>query len=196
MRGNALLHALKYLFRLEQPETQTTLLEQELLEHYAQGAKTVVEIGVFEGVNSANIIQAMASEGTFWGIDPFFPGKLGVSYSEWIAKSWVNRHKPKPKVKFIKKLSFVAVNDVPNDLDFIFIDGDHSLEGIAKDWEDWSKKVRVGGIIALHDTSVPNHNPSVANLGSYKYFNEHIKFDAHFKIVDSCDSLNVLKRVQ
>ena len=40
------------------------------------------------------------------------------------------------------KLSFDAVDYIPDDLDFIFIDGDHSLEGIQKDWNLFSKKVK------------------------------------------------------
>jgi|SRR5581483_11101602 len=36
-------------------------------------------------------------------------------------------------------------------LDLLFIDGDHTYEGVKKDFEDYSKLVRRGGIIALHD---------------------------------------------
>ena len=37
------------------------------------------------------------------------------------------------------------------DIDFLFIDGDHSYEGVKKDFEMYSPLVRSGGIIALHD---------------------------------------------
>jgi hypothetical protein len=36
-------------------------------------------------------------------------------------------------------------------LDFVFIDGDHSYEGVKEDIENWIRKVKVGGIIAGHD---------------------------------------------
>ena len=36
-------------------------------------------------------------------------------------------------------------------LDFAYIDGDHSLEGIYADLKAWAPKVRVGGIVAGHD---------------------------------------------
>jgi len=36
-------------------------------------------------------------------------------------------------------------------IDFLFIDGDHSYEGVKKDFELYSPLVRKGGIIALHD---------------------------------------------
>jgi len=37
------------------------------------------------------------------------------------------------------------------EIDFLFIDGDHSYEGVKKDFEIYSPLVREGGIIALHD---------------------------------------------
>jgi predicted O-methyltransferase YrrM len=33
----------------------------------------------------------------------------------------------------------------------LFIDGDHSYEGVRRDWELYSPLVRPGGLIALHD---------------------------------------------
>jgi cephalosporin hydroxylase len=36
-------------------------------------------------------------------------------------------------------------------VDFLFIDGDHSYEGVKKDFEMYSPLVRKGGIIAFHD---------------------------------------------
>jgi predicted O-methyltransferase YrrM len=36
-------------------------------------------------------------------------------------------------------------------LDFLFIDGDHSLEGVAADYETYGPSVRPGGIVAFHD---------------------------------------------
>ena len=36
-------------------------------------------------------------------------------------------------------------------MDFLFIDGDHSYEGAKQDFENYSKLVRPGGLIALHD---------------------------------------------
>jgi cephalosporin hydroxylase len=36
-------------------------------------------------------------------------------------------------------------------LDFLFIDGDHSYEGVKADFEDYKGLVRPGGLIAFHD---------------------------------------------
>lgn len=36
-------------------------------------------------------------------------------------------------------------------IDFLFIDGDHSYEGVKKDWEMYGPLVQKGGIVAFHD---------------------------------------------
>lgn len=38
-----------------------------------------------------------------------------------------------------------------NSLDFVYIDGNHQFASEANDIYEWSKKVRLGGIIAGHD---------------------------------------------
>ena len=36
-------------------------------------------------------------------------------------------------------------------MDFLFIDGDHTEQGVAADYRDYHALVRPGGIIAFHD---------------------------------------------
>jgi predicted O-methyltransferase YrrM len=195
MKGNALLHYVKCFFGIDKPDTQTTIQERYNLVKYAANALQAVEIGVYEGVNTVTIAGAIHPQGTLTGIDPFFKGRLGICYHEKIARHALSKAKMQQKVKLVAKFSYDAVIDVPNDIDFIFIDGDHSYEGFIRDWNDWSGKVKINGIIALHDTSEPAHDPSVKDLGSYKYFNEHVKFDNRFEIIETVDSLNVLKKI-
>lgn len=38
-------------------------------------------------------------------------------------------------------------------VDFLFIDGDHTYDGVRRDWEMYSSLVRPGGIVAFHDVA-------------------------------------------
>jgi hypothetical protein len=189
------LHYFKFKFGLEKPQTQTTELERIEISKFASSSRIAVEIGVFEGVNTCTIASSIDKNGILYGIDPFTKGRLGLCYGKLITLLNLRRNKLINKVKLIDKLSFDATNDVPNEIDFIFIDGDHSFDGFKKDWIDWSRKVKIGGIVALHDTEIPKHDLTVSNLGCFKYYKEFITKDSRYLHLKTIDSLNVLKRI-
>lgn len=186
--GNALFHFIKVYLGIETPHSQTTDKEKELIIKYCTNKNIAVEIGVYEGVNTLNIAENIAEDGILYAIDPFFKGRLGISYGKIITLRNLKKKNFIHRVKILEMLSWKAVEFIKEEIDFIFIDGDHSYEGIVRDWNDYAGKVKKGGIIALHDTSIPQHDKNVGDLGSYKYFNEKIKFDKRFNIIDNIDS--------
>lgn len=46
------------------------------------------------------------------------------------------------------------------EFDLIFIDGDHTYEGVRQDWLDYSSLVTLGGVVVLHD--IVKHRPEQA----------------------------------
>ncbi len=53
---------------------------------------------------------------------------------------------------FYREFSMKALRHFPDDsLDFVYIDGAHDFLNVAMDVCEWSKKVRVGGIVFGHD---------------------------------------------
>lgn len=192
--ASAALHYLRCKLGIDSPHTQTSEKEREVIRKYAKGAVTAVEIGVFEGVNTVTIASSVGEKGKLYAVDPFFKGRLGLCYYKMIALMNLKRHKLQSKVQVIPMFSHDAVGKVPTQPDFIFVDGDHTVEGIRRDWEDWSAKLKPGGIICLHDTAIPDYNPAVKNLGSYEYFQSHIRHDGRFTLLETADSLNVLRK--
>jgi len=159
---------IKYKFGLTSAYTQTSYKEQECLKKYAQGKKKIVEIGVFEGVNTKNLRLVMDSKGIIIAVDPYprhFGGLLGFGWIRRIAHAEVNQVR-RGKVLWIEDLGKFACSrsDVQPYLtvDFLFIDGDHSYEGIKGDWDAWSNHIEKDGIIALHDSI----NCKQPNVGS------------------------------
>jgi cephalosporin hydroxylase len=64
-------------------------------------------------------------------------------------------------------------------LDLLFIDGDHSYEGVKSDFVNYSPLVRPGGLIVLHDI-VPDHGtrygkPTTSYTGGVPIFWKEIK---------------------
>lgn len=194
MTGQNFVHCLKFILKLDKASTQTSHAEIETIGKYARNKTRAVEIGVFEGVNTVTIAQSLVQEGRLYAIDPFFRGKLGICYGKWITVINLRRNKVLQKVNLISKYSFDAGDDVGEGIDFIFVDGDHSYEGVKKDWEIYAGKVKKDGYILLHDTSVPAFDPHRASLGSIRFFTEVISKDPRFTVIETVDSLNVLQK--
>jgi predicted O-methyltransferase YrrM len=193
--GATALHFLRYLVGLDRAHTQTTPREQETLAEYARGKRRLVEIGVYEGATTRCLAEVMSNEGELFAIDPFIVGRFGICWGKVIARREVAAIANSRRVHFIEEYSHQAVSRVEGQLDFVFIDGDHALGAIQRDWSDWSPKTSIGGVIALHDTRVPAHNPNVAMLGSYQFFEQHIRHDPRFELLEQIDSLSILRRL-
>ncbi len=56
-----------------------------------------------------------------------------------------------------------------NKLDFLFIDGDHSYDGVKQDFEMYAPLVRKGGVVAFHDIAMA---PESKSNPVYKYWME------------------------
>ena len=106
----------------------------------------------------------MAADGKLWCVVSFPRGRFGISYQYLIAIREVNKS-TNGTVEFIQKLSYEAVQGWQEPIDVLFIDADHSYQAVRKDWDDWSPYVKVGGIIALHDSRFSKYP---AHSSSYK----------------------------
>lgn len=67
---------------------------------------------------------------------------------------------------------------------FIFIDGDHSYEGVKKDWELYKDKITPGGVFVFHDVVYTAPDPEV----NVKRLWEEIRDDYHWVEIRSKDS--------
>ena len=128
------------------------------------------EIGVQQGVNARNILADY--KGMMHLVDNWNP-KWDGTRNLAICMANLNR---KP-VKYLVMDSVESANHVEDEsLDFVYIDGDHSYQGIKADWEAWYPKVRPGGIIAGHDYGAYNDCQGVK-----KYIDELIANGVQFQ---------------
>jgi predicted O-methyltransferase YrrM len=188
---HVLVHFARFLAGLDYPHSQVTNSELLLLQELARNSKVIVELGCYEGKTSC--AMAMRSPGFVYSIDPFFSGRMGLCYSEYIARLHARRSKLS-NVKFIKAFSYDAAPGFTQAVDLLFIDADHSYEAIQRDWKDWEPRVRPGGFIALHDAKPGSAGSSY--LGSMKFYAEDIPQLRHVvREILAVESLVVLQKV-
>ncbi|HSX25822.1 MAG TPA: class I SAM-dependent methyltransferase [Chlamydiales bacterium] len=132
--------------------------------------RSIVEIGVYRG-NTSKLFRLFFPEATLYLIDPW---KIYDAYQTVDARpisteqsDYENAYENvkqlfpnDPKVHILRKSSLEAAPEVPNNLDLVFIDGNHSYPFVKQDIQTWLPKVRDGGILAGHDYD-PIHFPGV-----------------------------------
>ena len=119
--------------------------------------KTGVEVGVAFGGHAQSILEAPTVE-RLYGIDPYKhidgyndPMNLPQEEFDEVYKFTLDRLSGfGERYRHLRKFSKDAIDEVP-EVDFVYIDADHSYEGVWGDICTWFPKVRAGGVIAGHD---------------------------------------------
>jgi len=127
--------------------------------------KYVLEIGTYNGGTLFTFSQISNKKSTIISLD--LPnGKYGGGYPNWKKKIYKAFILKTQKIHLIRKNShlkesYLEVKSILKNkkLDFLFIDGDHTYDGVKKDFKLYSTFVKKGGIIALHDIVV--HPPKL-----------------------------------
>jgi len=119
-----------------------------------------VEIGSFEGYNALGIMTFTKTE-KLYCIDPYkaYTCPVGEYMGKFTQEDWdeiFERTKKKlegKNVEFIRKPSLDARDDVPDNLDWVYIDGLHTSASVFNDLTYWETKVKAGGRIGGHDAT-------------------------------------------
>lgn len=116
-----------------------------------------VEIGVYKGDNAFFILTKLSIKKLFL-IDPYleyqeYKGNVGwakVNQSDFNKHFMQTKEELKQfedKITFIRKKSEDAAESVPDDLDFVYIDGNHDYEFVKRDIELYYPKLKHGGVL-------------------------------------------------
>jgi len=114
------------------------------------------EIGSFRGWNAFNILHYLPIKKLYLVdlYDTYSEYKMQTEPKDNLRACKKHLKKYKDKVVFVKKLSDDAVDDVPNDLDFCYIDANHSYKYVKNDIKNYYPKIKKGGYIGGHDFHV------------------------------------------
>ena len=112
----------------------------------------IIEIGAYVG-RSTHVLCTTAKlrNSKVISIDPFLPAFDGWHNSDPKSAFMENVFTKFDNIKLIEGYSNEVKEQVPNDIDFIFIDGDHSYEGVKQDIENYLPKLKPGATVAFHD---------------------------------------------
>lgn len=160
LRDDVRLRALTVGFGLIPPRTMHSTEDARILLEAANGARRVVEIGVYEGASALTLLHKLGPRGELHLIDPFgrhpdaLPGGWGASERatrRLLARAGRGLGPRAPEVDWHVALSHEVAVGWSGEVDLVFIDGDHSEAGCERDWLDWSPHVAVGGSVVFHD---------------------------------------------
>lgn len=135
---------------------------------YLQNKKNLVgvEIGTYAGENALNILQSLDVKKLYL-IDSYdytrnvAGSMMAKEQVEKVKETAKDRLKSFNAVEWIYKKSEDAINDIKEQVDFVYVDGDHRYEAVKKDIELYYPKLKDNGLMSFHDFDAPDENNGV-----------------------------------
>jgi len=130
-------------------------LYSEMVKKFDSGSH-FVELGSWKGRSVVYMAVEIINSGKqirFDSIDRWQTEPEWQMSGDEVYATFLDNIKPvRSAVNVIRKDSSTAAADYSDgSLDFVFIDADHTYEGVSKDIKAWLPKVKNGGILAGHD---------------------------------------------
>ncbi len=140
-------------------------LRAEAILRRVKAGQTVVEVGVFRGELSEELMRAglnvVMVDDYLVGFKQPLPYRKTGDYHTKIAKGSIDKAARQARERgaqfanlatIIRKRSLHAARSMPDrSVDLVFLDADHSYEGVMEDWHEWLPKVKPGGYLSGHD---------------------------------------------
>jgi len=130
-------------------------LVKQFIEKFKGG--NIVEIGTWKG-DFADFLLSNSVDTTLYTIDPYIRyADFNDSCNDYVDDNLYNEVKLRleqkfgDRIKLVRKPSFKAVDDIPNNIDFLYIDGNHKYKYVLKELELYYDKVKNGGVIIGDD---------------------------------------------
>lgn len=139
--------------------TYLTRYEAALIEGLAASCPDparVVELGTGKGLSTSRLLYGLSlhQDARLWTFD------LEKCEKAW--KYLALSEFPVWRIEFVTGDSSTLTDTIGEPLDLIYVDANHSYEGVKKDILAWSSKLKRNGVMALHDYNNPTHEVTAA----------------------------------
>jgi predicted O-methyltransferase YrrM len=167
----------------------------DLVNYIDKERVSYLEIGTYCGASACFIGKNNKVENIYC-IDPLnlSPLRFGGSTSqEKILYNNLNKMNIVQKTKVFKNLSSDKnpVDYFKNrKVDILYIDGDHSFDGVVSDWENYMNCVCSGGFVVFDDYYDLKHSPKVKKAVDFIVEN---KLDDKFEVIGCPDNVNNIR---
>jgi len=113
------------------------------------------EVGVFKGENAEMMLKHMTIKKLYLIDQYVFDDNYKLSYTDDMVpiktEALDRLSKFEEKIEWIFKDSLNAATFIPDELDFIYIDANHTYPYVKADIENFWPKVKKGGVLGGHD---------------------------------------------
>jgi len=139
--------------------------------------ESCVEIGSAQGWSACHIGLALRENvrGKLYAIDPHHP----TSWNDTdavdtlpILRQNLRRCGIERYVEIVRSTSEEAARNWTAPIDFLFIDGDHSYEGVKRDWTLFSPHLTRFGVTVFHDATWELHGPNRPDMGVPRFLED------------------------
>ena len=129
------------------PSRVASINRKSLIKKFAEAGFTEgAEIGVDRATFSSFMFEEIPNL-HLWCVDPWELHFRGESRHISTCRKLEHYN-----ATIVRKFSMDALIDVPDEsLDFVYIDANHEFDYVMRDIIEWSKKVKIGGVVAGHD---------------------------------------------
>jgi len=152
------------------------------------GPINVVEIGVGSGITSNEIAHDLTLsrfQFRYYGIDSMIEEPTGAIEFKWGNMVLIKGDSASPVVRA----------QVPEEIHFLFVDGDHQYEGVAADLKHYGPRVVPGFLMAMHDIALTGAKQAMAEALQTAEWKLYFKTYEPIKPNDMTPGMAILERV-
>lgn len=138
---------------------------------------TCVEIGSAQGWSTCHLGLALRENvhGKLYAIDPHMPtawNDTAAVESLPALQRNLRRCGVESYVEIVRATSQEAAKNWTRPIDLLFIDGDHSYDGVKRDWTLFSPHLTPFGVTVFHDATWELHGPNRPDMGVPRFLEE------------------------